>query len=92
MRFKSVLFAGAVLCATCLPAVAYENFIPLGTGYSTDVSGIPALNSDAQTFTTKTDIYETELYRKDLEDHKDFSHLRRFLQNSDSSGSDSVDY
>jgi hypothetical protein len=92
MRLKSVLFAGAVLCTSCLPAMAYENFIPLGTGYSTDVSTIPALDSDAQSVTTQTDIYETELYRKHLDDQKNFSHLRRFLQNSDSSSTESVDY
>ena len=92
MRFQSVLFVGPVLCITCLPAMAYENFIPLGTGYSTGVSTIPALGSDAQTLTTQTDIYETELYRKHLEDQKNFSHLRRFLQNSDSSSTESVDY
>lgn len=92
MRYLPVLFVGAVLCASTLPAAAYENFIPLGTGYSTGVSTIPALGSDAQTLTTQTDIYETELYRKHLEDQVNFSHLRRFLQNSDSSSTEAVDY
>jgi len=93
MRFKSGVFAGLVLCAGFAPAMAYEKFIPTGAGYSTTVKTLPSVNSDAQSLTTQTDIYESEIYRQQLEDQKSFSHLRRFLQNSDSSNTDfSVDY
>ena len=89
MRF---VFIVCVICfGLSVPAMAYENFIPLGAGYSTDVSSLPALNSQSQAITAQADIYETELYRKQLEQRQHDSYITRFSSNSDASDF-SVDY
>ena len=89
MRF--VFIVCAISFGLSVPALAYENFIPLGAGYSTDVSSLPALNSQAQANTSQADIYETELYRKQLEQRQHDSYITRFYANSDASDF-SVDY
>lgn len=74
-------------------ANAFEKFIPLGTGYSTDVSSIPPANSDTQAIIAQSDIYETEIYNKIHEQQIRTSHMNRFLNNPENSGSDfSIDY
>jgi hypothetical protein len=92
MRLKQVLFVSAVVCSGCAPAYAYESFIPLGTGYSTNVSELPALNSNAQSLSAQTDIYETELYRRALEERKHKSAIKQFFSNSDFSTPDPFAY
>lgn len=92
MRFIQVLMVGAVVCGGVAPALAYESFIPLGTGYSTSVSELPALNSDAQSLASQTDIYETELYRRALEERKHKSAIKQFFSNSDFSTPDPFAY
>ena len=89
MRF--VFIVSALCFGLSVPAMAYENFVPLGVGYSTDVSALPALNSKAQAVTTQTDIYETELYHKQLEQRQHDSYISRFSSNSDASDF-SIDY
>lgn len=88
MRLKTVLFVSAVAVFVVSPAEAYQNYIPLGAGYSTNVSSLPALNSDAQALTSQTDIYESELYRKQLERHQHDSYINQFFSNTDSSAPD----
>ena len=68
MRLLAVLVLGLVASAST--AQAYEKFIPLGTGYSTDVSVIPDLNSDLQHQINQADVYETEIYNKQLEQNR----------------------
>ncbi len=92
MRLRQVFLVGAVICCGFAPAQAYESFIPLGTGYSTSVSELPALNSDAQSLSSQTDIYETELYRRALEERKHKSAIKQFFSNSDFSTPDPSAY
>jgi hypothetical protein len=92
MRLKQVLFVSAVVCSGFAPAYGYESFIPLGTGYSTNVSELPALNSNAQSLAAQTDIYETELYRRALEERKHKSAIKQFFSNSDFSTPDPFAY
>ena len=92
MRFKSILFSAVIVCASFTPCMAYEKFIPLGAGYSTGVSSLPSLNSDAQSLTVQTDIYETELYLKQLEERKHKSAIKQFFTNSDFSTPDPFAY
>ncbi len=92
MRLKQILLVGAVVCGSFAPALAYENFIPLGTGYSTKVSELPAVNSDAQSLAVQTDIYETEIYRRALEQRNHNSAIKRFFSNSDFSTPDQFAY
>ncbi len=75
------------------PALAYENYIPLGTGYSSNVDRLPAFDSDAGQISQQTDIYETELYMKNRKRAEDESRLREFFSDRNSTGSDShIDY
>jgi hypothetical protein len=74
-------------------ARAYDTFIPMGAGYSTEVSSIPALNSDEEKVISQTDLYETELYAKQRAEREHDSYINRFFSNSETSGSDfSIDY
>ena len=80
-------------CVLATPAYAYENFIPLGTGYSTEIDSIPDLNSKRDVVNLQTDIIETEIYRKERENKVRDSFLNRFVSDTESSGSDySIDY
>ena len=54
MRF--VFIVSAVCVGLSAPAMAYENFIPLGAGYSTNVSTLPALDSQAQAISHYTEM------------------------------------
>jgi hypothetical protein len=92
MRLKQVVLVGAVLCGGFAPAHAYESFIPLGTGYSTNVSELPSLNSDSQSLSAQTDIYETEIYRRALEERKHKSAIKQFFSGSDFSTPDPFAY
>jgi hypothetical protein len=76
-----------------VPASAYENYIPLGTGYSSNVDRLPAFDSNAGQISQQTDIYETELYVKNRKKAEDESRMREFFSDCNSTGSDShIDY
>jgi hypothetical protein len=91
MRLVAMVVVG--LLVSLLPAQAYDKFIPLGMGYSPDVSVLPELNSDLQQQINQADIYETEIYNKQLDQQRHNSYINRFLNDRNSSGSDfSVDY
>jgi hypothetical protein len=93
MRIISGLIVVAALAASTVSAQAYENFIPLGAGYSTDVSALPDPNSDQQAVTVQSDIYETEIYNKQREEQIHNSYMNRFFSSSENSGADfSIDY
>jgi hypothetical protein len=92
MRLNQILLVGAIVCSSFAPALAYESFIPLGTGYSTNVSELPSLNSDAESLAAQTDVYETEIYRRALEQRNQNGALRRFFTNSDFSTPDQFAY
>ena len=47
-------------------AQAYENFIPLGHAYSLENTQLPPLNSAQSQFTSQVDIYQTEIYKREL--------------------------
>ena len=86
-----------IVCAICFglsaPAMAYENFIPLGAGYASGKNVLPRLDSEEQAFTAQTDIFESELYRKQLEQRRSQSYLNRFNSDINSSASDNnIDY
>ena len=93
MRVLFGLAATVAFLGCSVTAQAYEKFIPLGTGYSTGVSAIPAFNSNAEAITVQSDVYETEIYYKELEAKKRDSYMQRFMFGTENSGSDfSVDY
>jgi hypothetical protein len=79
--------------AAIASAQAFENFIPAGTGYSTEIATLPDFNSDQSQINQQTDIYETEIYRKKRKYAEDDATLRRFFsQNDPTSIGGKVDY
>ncbi len=93
MRLVFSFCAMLAVLGTLDSAQAFEKFIPMGAGYSSEISTLPAINSDAQAVSSQSDIYETDLYYKQLEDKKRDSYMQRFMFNSETSGSDfSIDY
>ena len=93
MRLKLFLCVSAVCIGFGGPAFAYEKYIPLGAGYASGKNVLPELNSEEQVFTQQTDIYESELYRLQLEQRRNQSYLNHFNSDINSSASDYfVDY
>ena len=93
MRFRLVLIVGATCVGLSAPSFAYEKYIPLGAGYATGKNVLPDLNSEEQALTAQTDIYESELYRKQLEQRRNQSYISHFSTNADSTASDyNLDY
>jgi len=88
----TTMLAGLVGSAG-VPAQAYENFIPLGTGYSSEVDSLPDFDSDASATIARTDIYETELYFKARKEIEADSFFRRFQSDNELQGGDTfIDY
>lgn len=93
MRAVSLVFGFVVAVAMSPGAMAYENYIPLGTGYSSNVDSLPAFESDAGQISEQTDVYETELYFENRKKALDDSRMREFFSDRNSTGSDShIDY
>jgi hypothetical protein len=93
MRIALVVTVGLAAALQVLPAAAYENYIPLGTGYSSNVDALPDFDSEESRVIRKTDVYETELYMIGRKRVEDDSRLRRFFSESESNGPDnSIDY
>jgi hypothetical protein len=91
MRLVVVVVLGMFVGAST--AQAYDKFIPLGMGYSPQVSTLPELNSDLQQQINQADIYETEIYNKQLEQTRHNSYINHFLNDRNSGSSDfAVDY
>jgi hypothetical protein len=92
MMFRSVLTVVALLAAP-VGALAYENYIPLGTGYAPNVDTLPELGTDLSNAIGQADIYETELYRVQRRQIEEESRLKSFFSDSGSTGSgDQIDY
>jgi hypothetical protein len=82
-----------VLAGLAVPAAAYENYIPLGTGYSASVDSLPSFDSAASQVNQQSDIYETELYLFDRKRIVEDSRFRQFFSDAESTGADShIDY
>lgn len=85
---KTILAVLAVLTVPSAPALAYENFIPLGTGYSTAVGSLPLFESEEGQVIQKTDIYESEIYRRARGDAEFDSRMRQFFSDGEAMGPD----
>ena len=64
---KIILAASAALAFSSFAAVAAENFIPLGQDYGLGNNSLPPLNSDKDQFNAQTDIYQSEVYNRELQ-------------------------
>ena len=65
MRY-SLLAAAALLALAPLPALADQNFIPMGQDYGLGQNPIPPLDSEQSKFNAQVDIYQSEVYNRDL--------------------------
>jgi hypothetical protein len=81
------------VAVTTSAAQAYENYIPLGAGYSSTVDTLPQFDSDAGQISQQTDIYETEQYKRNRKQAEEDSRMRAFFSDRNSTGVDnSIDY
>jgi hypothetical protein len=93
MRQVLIIAAGSLALLMAVPASAFENFIPMGTGYSTEVDSVPSFDSDRGEIIQQSDIYETELYLQKRREAETESRLNRFFSDAEISGGDrSIDY
>ena len=92
MRFGPiVVIAAGVLCAN--PAMALENFIPLGQPYTPESSSLPEMSSRQDQINIQADIYETEVYSKLRAKQVQDSYMNRFYNAQEIRGSDYfIDY
>jgi hypothetical protein len=87
------LVAVFVLALSSGPAAAYENFIPLGHGYSPEETGVPDFASEKAQIVQQSDIFETEIYHQERETRVQDSYIQRFISNQETTGADySIDY
>lgn len=90
---RNILLATGLVLALTAPASAYENFIPLGTGYSTEVGSLPSFASERGQISQQTDVYESEIYRKQRSELEFINHMRQFMSDSNFTGIDTyIDY
>lgn len=93
MRALSFVLGFGLLATSFTVASAYENYIPLGTGYSANVDSLPAFDSNAGQVSQQADIYETEIYLQGRKQVEEDSRFRRFFSDAESIGSDThIDY
>ena len=80
MRY-SLLAAAAVLALSAMPARADQNFIPMGQDYGLGQDAAPPLDSEQSKFNAQVDIYQSEVYNRNL-DKKQFDSRIFNLTNS----------
>ena len=65
MRY-TLLAATAALVLSALPALADQYFIPQGQDYSLGKDPTPPLDSQQSKFNAQVDIYQSEVYNRNL--------------------------
>lgn len=92
MRARITMLAIA-LTVWSAPAMAFENFIPLGHNYSPDDQHLPAFNSPEDVLNSQVDIFETEIYTRQRIAKEFNSRLTQFSNEQELKGtSDFIDY
>ncbi len=92
MRYALIALTAALAFAP-LPALAYENFIPLGQNYSPEQSELPPINSEQARINSQLDIFESEIYNRQRSAKEFSSQLQRFSNDQELRGSsDFIDY
>ena len=93
MRY-SLLAATALLAVSALPALADQNFIPMGQDYGLGNDAAPPLDSEQSKFDAQVDIYQSEVYNRNLS-KKEFDSRIYNLTNEENPGDlddDQLDY
>ncbi len=65
MRIR-ILATLALVALSPAAALADQNFIPLGQDYGIGNDGLPPLNSAKDEFNAQADIYQSEVYNRQL--------------------------
>ena len=93
MRY-TVLAAAALLAVSALPALADQNFIPSGQDYGLGNDAAPPLDSEQSKFNAQVDIYQSEVYNRNLDQKQFDSRIFNLTndQNPEGSDSDQLDY
>lgn len=84
MRY-SLLAATALIALSPLPGLADENFIPMGQDYGMGSNPIPPLDSEQSKFNAQVDIYQSEVYNRNLS-QKQFDSRLYNLENDQNPG------
>ena len=74
--------------AFCGPAHAYDSFLPLGLGYSTSTVDLSTLTPRQRAAINQADIYETEIYKRQLRAKQFDSKFQNFQSDRNSSLTD----
>ena len=93
MRY-SIIAAAAALALSPLTSLAAENFIPMGQDYGVGQNPIPPLDSEQSKFNAQVDIYQSEVYNRNLS-KKEFDSRIYNLTNEENPGDlddDQLDY
>lgn len=89
----SVLIVAACAGFGAAEAAAYENFIPMGTGYSTDVDSVPRFGSERSQVNSTTDVLETEIWHRNRDAAEYDSKFRQFQSGNEfKQDNDFIDY
>ena len=74
------LFVAAATLATAVPATAQvRTFVPSGHVYGPQSGGLPPIDSERSRLNGQIDIYETEIYRSQVEQRQRIEHMKRFI-------------
>ncbi len=93
MRRVLILTAICAVGGFVTPALAFDTFIPLGMGYSTQDGSLSGLTAQERNTINQADIYETDIYQRQLRARQNDSRMQRFSSDRNSNGTDfSVDY
>ncbi|MCA3559885.1 MAG: hypothetical protein IOC82_02505 [Aestuariivirga sp.] len=65
MRYL-MMAAAAVFALSAVPALADQNFIPMGQDYGLGNDAAPPLDSEQSKFNAQVDIYQSEVYNRNL--------------------------
>jgi len=90
----SLLAAAVFLAVFALPAAADQNFIPMGQDYGLGNDAAPPLDSEQSKFNAQVDIYQSEVYNRNLS-KKEFDSRIYNLTNEENPGDlddDQLDY
>ncbi len=90
MRF--LILGCAVLALSAAPALAVENFIPLGQNYAPGENEVPPIGSEQDRINAQLDIYETENYGEALRQKQFETRLNHFDPDPRTPGDDFRDY
>lgn len=84
MRY-SLLAATALLAVSAMPALSDQNFIPAGQDYGMGNDATPPLDSEQSKFNAQVDIYQSEVYNRNL-NQKQFDSRLFNLENEQNPG------